>query len=260
MELIYKGTPFAITDEGKGSVVILLHGFLENKSMWIEMSTYLSKKNRIITLDLLGHGSTGCIGYVHTMEQMADQVKTVVDHLGVRKVTLVGHSMGGYVALAFAELYPEYIKGLCLFYSTARADTYAKKADRERAVKLVKQDPKSFVRISIPNLFRPKSRELFRDRITEVKNEALKTPTQGIVAALEGMKIRTDREVILHFAAFPISIISGKKDPVLPIKIMEEQMKGRSVTHTLITPDGHMGHIENFKEVTQGLQFFLKSL
>lgn len=260
MELTYKGTPFTFTDEGKGSVVILLHGFLENKSMWSEMTAFLSKKNRIITTDLLGHGNTGCIGYVHTMEQMAEQVKTLVDHLGVRKVTLVGHSMGGYVALAFAEMYPEYMKGLCLFYSTARADSDAKKVDRDRAIKVVKKNASTFIRTAIPNLFRPKSRELYRERITEVKNEALKTPVQGVVAALEGMKIRTDREVILHFAAFPISIISGKKDPVLPITTMQEQMKGRAVTHTLTTPDGHMGHIENFKEVTQGLQFFLKSL
>jgi len=260
MQIPYKGINIEISEEGKGPAVILLHGFLEDSSMWDQMIPQLSKRNRIIRFDLLGHGKTDCTGYVHSMEDMAHQVQAVVNHLNLRKVTVIGHSMGGYVALAFAEIYPDQIKGLGLFYSTARADSETKKRDRERAIAAVKKDAKTFIRIAIPNLFRPKSKELFRPAITKAKKKALATPLRGIIAALEGMKVRPDREVLLHFAPYPILFVAGKKDPVLPIEVSEEQMAGASITHRLTTPDGHMGHIENVKETTAALYQFITSI
>jgi pimeloyl-ACP methyl ester carboxylesterase len=94
------------------------------------------KENRVITIDLLGHGETECLGYVHTMEDNADAVHSVLLELGIRKSILVGHSMGGYVALAFAELYPEYVKGLALLNSTASADSEERKLNRDRAIRV----------------------------------------------------------------------------------------------------------------------------
>ncbi|GAB5556013.1 MAG: alpha/beta hydrolase [Schleiferiaceae bacterium] len=260
MEVLYKGISIEVTQEGKGPAVILLHGFLEDSSMWDDMIPQLSKRNRIIRFDLLGHGKTDCLGYVHSMEEMAEQVHAVITELGLRKVAIIGHSMGGYVALAYAELYPDNLKGLGLFYSTARADSDLKKRDRDRAIATVKKDAKSFVRIAIPNLFRPKSRELFRPAIKDIKKKALATPVRGIVAALEGMKNRPDREVILHFAPYPILFVAGKKDPVLALEASEEQMQAPSVSHKLLTPDGHMGHIENAEETTRAIYRFITSL
>ena len=257
--ILYKNIKISYTDAGKGSAVVLLHGFLENKTMWNAFIPELSKRNRVITIDLLGHGDTECLGYVHSMEDQADMVHAVLRDLKIRKAILIGHSMGGYAALAFAELYAENVKGIVLLNSTARADSTERKTNRDRAIAAVKQNYTAFVRMSIANLFSEKNREILLDEIENVKKEALKTPLQGIVASLEGMKIRKDREVLLHFATFPILLILGKQDPVLNYDENRNQIEKTKVQ--LVTlPDGHMSHIENRDELMMVLLDFLKKV
>lgn len=239
--------------------MVLLHGFLENKSMWNNLLPELITKYRVITIDLLGHGNTECLGYVHSMEDNADMVHEVLQDLKIRKVLLIGHSMGGYVTLAFAELYPKNVKGIVLLNSTARADSAERKTNRDRAIVAVKQNYTAFVRMSIANLFSEKNREILLDEIENAKKEALKTPLQGIVASLEGMKIRKDREVLLNFDTFPLLLILGKQDPVLNYDENASQIKNTPVQ--LVTfPDGHMSHIENREELTKVLVDFLKKV
>lgn len=258
-QLAHKNTKISYTDEGKGTAVVLLHGFLENKSMWRAFIHELSKKHRIITIDLLGHGETECLGYIHSMEDQADMVHAVLHELKIRKAVLIGHSLGGYIGLAFAELYPDYMKGLFLLNSTARADSDERKINRDRAIKAVKQNYTNFVRMSITNLFSEDNRELLVTEIEKTKKEALKTPLQGIVASLEGMKIRKDREVLLHFAPYPIQLVLGKKDGVLPYDESIDQIEGTKVE--LITfPDGHMSHIENETALKKVFVDFLKKV
>ena len=131
--LIYKKAKINFTDVGKGTAVVLLHGYLENLSMWDCFISELSKKNRIVSIDLLGHGQSDCLGYVHSMEDQAEMVSEDLSHLKIKKAVLIGHSMGGYVALAFAELYSDHMKGLVLMNSTSRADSDEKKHNRNRA-------------------------------------------------------------------------------------------------------------------------------
>ena len=227
--------------------------------MWNHFIPELTQKNRVITIDLLGHGSTECLGYVHTMEDNADVVHAVLSELRIRKAIFVGHSMGGYVALAFAELYPDTMKGLVLLNSTARADSEERKKNRGRAIKAVKQSFVNFISLSIGNLFSENNREQLAATIENVKKEALQTPLQGIVASLEGMKTRQDREVLLHLTPFPKLLILGEKDPVLNYEETKGQIENTAVQ--LITfPDGHMSHIENQDELLAVLLSFFKSI
>lgn len=257
-KLIYKGATISFTDEGKGNTVVLLHGFLENSTMWKTIKPSLLKRNRVVCIDLLGHGKTECLGYVHEMDLMADVVAEILNHLKVRRSIFIGHSMGGYVALAFAELYPDNVKGLCLLNSTTRADSDERIELRSRAIEAVKTNYKNLVRMSISNLFRPKNRKVFQEEIKEVKKEALKTPLQGYIAAQEGMKLRFDREALLHFSPYPKMMIIGKKDPVLNYEDLIDQIKDTSV-QKIELPDGHMSHIENQQEVIDALQEFVKT-
>jgi pimeloyl-ACP methyl ester carboxylesterase len=252
----YKNITISFSDTGKGTAVVLLHGFLENKTMWKDLSPILSQKNRVITIDLLGHGATDCLGYVHSMENNAEIVKAVLSHLRIRKAILVGHSMGGYVALAFAELYPATLKGLVLLNSTSKEDSAKRKHNRDRAIKAVKQNYINFVRLSIANLFSENNRERLEKEIENVKLEALKTPLQGIVASLEGMKMRKDREFILHESEFPKLLILGEKDGVLIYKDNLSQIE-KTNTELITFPDGHMSHIENKEELEKTLLEFL---
>lgn len=257
--ITYKNTKISYSDQGKGTAVVLLHGFLENKTMWNAFVPELSNKHRVITIDLLGHGETECLGYVHSMEDQADMVHAVLHELKIRKAVLIGHSMGGYVALAFAELYPDNVKGIVLQNSTSRADSDERKKNRDRAIKAVKQNYTNFVRLSIANLFNEDNREKLEPEIEKIKLQALKTPLQGIVACLEGMKIRKDREVLLHFAPYPIQLVLGKKDGVLPYDETIDQVEGTKVELTTF-PDGHMSHIENETELKKVLKGFLKKV
>jgi len=256
--LFYKNTSVAYVDSGKGAAVVLLHGFLENQTMWQAFIPELSKKNRVVTIDLLGHGATACLGYVHSMEDQADMVHHVLMELKIRKVIFVGHSMGGYVALAFAELFPEYMKGLVLMNSTSRADSDERKANRDRAIKAVKKDYAAFVRLSISNLFSIENRLKLTEEIEKVKMEALQTPLQGIVAALEGMKVRKDREILLHTTKFPKMLILGKQDGVLNYDENRDQIEHTNV-QLVSFPDGHMSPIENITGILKVLLEFIKS-
>lgn len=260
METIhYKNTTISYSDTGKGTAVVLLHGFLENKTMWKDLAPILSHKNRVITIDLLGHGATDCLGYVHSMEDNAEIVKAVLSHLRIRKAVFVGHSMGGYVALAFTELYSNAVKGLVLMNSTAKEDSTERKHNRDRAVKAVKQNYVNFVRLSIANLFSENNQKHLKQEIENVKLEALKTPLQGIVASLEGMKIRKDRQFILRESQFPKLLILGKNDGVLIYKDNLSQVENTDVK--LVTfSDGHMSHIENKEELGRVLLGFLRGI
>lgn len=240
----YKNIKIAYSNTGKGEAIVLLHGFLENSTMWNPYFNEFAKKYQIITIDLLGHGETENLSYMHTMEDMADAVHAVLFHLNISEAIFVGHSMGGYVSLAFAELYPEMIKGIVLLNSTSKEDSQERKLNRMRAVKAVKQNASVFVGMSIANLFSEENREKLSNEIEAVKEEALKTPLQGIISALEGMKARKDREFILHQATFPILLILGKKDPVLNYEDNISQIEGTE-TELITLPDGHMSHIEN---------------
>ncbi|WP_033959380.1 alpha/beta fold hydrolase [Psychroserpens jangbogonensis] len=257
MILEYKGSQIFYTDEGQGDPIVLLHGFLENSTMWQSLLPYLTASCRVICIDLLGHGQTECLGYIHTMEDMAEAVKTVIDELKIESCTLIGHSMGGYVSLAFSEKHSGLINGLCLMNSSALEDNAERKTNRDRAIEAVKTNHKTFVSMSIANLFAPDNRERFAKDIELVKLEALKTPLQGIIAALEGMKIRPNREFILQNTTFKKMMIIGREDPVLEYNTLINQTYDSNV-EIVEFPDGHMSHIENMNELTYKIKRFIE--
>jgi pimeloyl-ACP methyl ester carboxylesterase len=253
-KLRFKDVNIHFTDAGKGPAVVLIHGFLENVSMWSFLADSLKSK-RTICVDLPGHGDSDCIGYVHTMEEMAEAVLAVLSHLRIRRISLVGHSMGGYVALALAEKEPDMLKSLTLYHSTARADTVWKKRDRERAIDLIKMNHKSFVRTSIPMLFKPSNRKRLGNEIKTLKMEALKTPKQGIVAALSGMRLRPNREVLLKFPPFPVFIIAGDKDPRIPLQESHQLAEISEYVHLHVIKDcGHMSFLEDQESAKRQLR------
>lgn len=253
--ILYKNTKISYTDSGEGNAIVFLHGFLENKKMWAEYVSFFSEKYRVITIDLLGHGESDCLGYVHSMEENANAVQEVLLSLKIEKAIILGHSMGGYIGLAFAELYPQHIQKLVLLNSTSKEDSAEKKVNRTRAIKAVKQNYVSFVSLAIANLFSENNRTRLVNEIEKVKEQALKTPVQGIVASLEGMKIRKDREALLHENSFPVLLILGKKDPVLNYEDSLTQIENTTV-ELVSFEDGHMSQIENKEELKPILQEF----
>jgi pimeloyl-ACP methyl ester carboxylesterase len=252
----FKGVEFHYSESGKGPAVIFLHGHLENRHMWKPVTDTLPHSTRWLSLDLPGHGNSGNLGYVHSMDEMAEVVKAFADHKKLRRFILCGHSMGGYVALAFAEKHPDMVKAMILMNSTSKGDSPEKKKARVQAIKMAKSDHKSFIRHTIPMLFRPKHRRGMLDKVREVKREALKTSAQGVVASIEGMKTRPDREVLLHFAPYKILFIAGENDPVLPFDQLRPQLMAPMV-EGVVAPNGHMGHLEDPEIVIPAIRKFI---
>ena len=255
--LLFKNTKISYTDSGKGAVVVLLHGFLENKHMWKEIIPVISRNKRVLAIDLLGHGHTECLGYIHPMELMAEAVAAVLKSLRIRKITLIGHSMGGYVSLALSEKNPEMIRGLCLLNSTSTSDDTSRKKLRERANKMAQINLSNIVRMSFINLFSEKSKEVFNPEIQLALSEALQTSLHGYSACHEGMKIRQNRLSVLKNNHFKKLFILGEKDPVLLVnKGIKEAEETQS--KTVILSGGHMSHIENSDKLIKVLNTFIR--
>jgi pimeloyl-ACP methyl ester carboxylesterase len=257
MILDYKGVPIFYSDSGKGQVIVLLHGFLEDNSMWNNITPELIKKNRVIAIDLLGHGKTGCLGYIHTMEDMAEAISAVLKHLKLRKYIFIGHSMGGYVALSFAKLFPESIKGLCLLNSTYEEDDKQRKQLRARANKMVQTNYENMVRMSFANLFSAESKITHAVAYNSALKTALKTPVQGYMAANEGMRLREDSSVFFANASFKKIVLLGEKDTILNTEEMLIYTNKHAI-ETHVFTEGHMSHIENKEEVKQKVLRFIE--
>ena len=256
--ITFKKANISFSEKGKGAAIVLIHGFLENSNMWKNCIAELSKRNRVIAVDLLGHGGSDSLGYVHSMDLFAESIEAVLKYLRIRKCILIGHSLGGYVALAFAEKHPQKTKGLCLMNSTSNEDDAERKKLRTRANKMIKDNFVNMVRMSFTNLFDEKSKELFKTEMKAALKEALQTSIQGYIAGQEGMIIRPNRNFVLAKSAFKKLIIIGKKDPVLNFEnsLVEASISGSEV---VVFPNGHMSHIENKKELNIALTGFVKN-
>ena len=225
--------------------------------MWKNIVPELSKRNRVITIDLLGHGKSDCLGYTHTMEEQAEMVQFVLKSLRLRRISIIGHSMGGYVALAFAKLFTKNVKGLCLLNSTFEQDDEERKELRKRANKMAQNNYKNLVRMSFTNLFSEESRTRFKYEIELAIEEALKTPIQGYIAANEGMILRKNYQTLFTNGAFKKSIILGEKDWIVDAKKMITYAEKNNINYTLLS-QGHMSHIENEEELILYLKKFTR--
>jgi len=253
----FKKVKIAYTDSGKGRVIVLLHGFLGSHELWSEFSKKLSKRFRVIAIDLPGHGKTPSIGYYHSMELLAQSVKAVLDQVGVRRYVIAGHSMGGYTALAFAELYPENVSGLCLFNSTSYADPEEKKKDRDRVIRLVKKEHKHYVAEVVTTLFAPGNLPKLKEEVSKARRVATEVSKQSIINSLEGMKERKSRDMILKFAEYPVLFVIGKKDSVINYETMYPQMGLCKYPSVVMLEEGaHMGFYEAPEETMKELAAF----
>ncbi|RZS99563.1 alpha/beta fold hydrolase [Aquimarina brevivitae] len=258
MTISHKGIKIQFQESGVGKNIVFLHGFLENLTMWNSIKPHF-KDYRCISIDLLGHGGSECLGYIHTMEQMAAAVLEVLEYLEVSNAVFVGHSMGGYVSLELAYKYPNMIKGLILLNSTSYADSEERKLSRDRAIEIVKNNPNAYTSMAIANLFAIENRKKYADQILAIKNQASNTPLQGIIAALEGMKVRKNLSNTLKYLAVPKAIFAGTQDPVLAY---EQSVAESNYTNTeLVTFEGgHMSYIENKSKFIKSLHSFLEHL
>ncbi len=258
MTFQYKTTPIHYETFGKGPVIVLLHGFLESASMWKPIIPELAKNNTLLILDFPGHGKSGIIDQTHSMELMAELVDKILQKLQITKASFVGHSMGGYVALAYAELYSEKIEKLILLNATAVEDSPERKLNRNRALTVIEKNKNVFISMAIGNLFTEASREKFPEEIDTLKTEAYTFPLEGIKAAIKGMRDRKDRTVILKNLNKEKYLILAKEDPILDY-LETKRMAECCGTSVKTIEGGHMSVLEKPKTITTLFQEIFKA-
>ena len=239
---------------GQGPAMVLVHGFLESSNMWKPFLDQLSKKHTVIILDLPGHGQSEAIAHSHTMELMAETIHSLLEHLKISTAIVVGHSMGGYISLAFAEIYPEMVEKLALVNSTPFADSEERKENRDRGLTIIDQIPQAYISMAIGNLIAEDSKERFPEEIEKLKTEAFTFPLEGVKAAIRGMRDRKDRTSVLKNFPKEKFILLAEEDPIIPIS-ENIQMAQETNTIVKIVSAGHMSSIENRDKVQEFLLF-----
>jgi pimeloyl-ACP methyl ester carboxylesterase len=245
------------TEKGEGKTIVLLHGFTESQKIWNHFVKVLSGEFRLITIDLPGHGKSECVALVHTMELHAEVVNAVLNKTGVKKCVMVGHSLGGYLTLAFAGKYPGKLKGFCIFHSHCFADSAEDRENRNRSIEIVKKDKFGYLSKFITGLFPEEVQEKFAEEISILIKDAEKMPKEGVIAALEGLKVRKDQAGLLASTKLPVLFILGLKDSKAPLNRLWEMISLPSHSEALILKNtGHMGYIEDPKATLNAIRQF----
>ncbi len=259
----YSGKDVYYEVQGAGIPVVLLHGYLESVRIWDGFAEELAGSAQVISVDLPGHGRSEVLGETHTMETLAGAVKQVVDEVVPGgKVFLTGHSLGGYVTLAFVEKYPASLSGFCLFHSHPLADTEEVRQNRMREIELVKAGKKELIyQVNVPRAFAEKNVKRFAGEVERAVKIAKNTPDDGIAAMLRGMMLRPDRRVLLEKASLPALWILGKEDRYISFeKITAAVHPSAAVRVSMLEHSGHMGFIEEKARALKILNDFVNTL
>ncbi|MDR3287435.1 MAG: alpha/beta fold hydrolase [Prevotellaceae bacterium] len=250
------GIAMRVSDTGKGKTIVLLHGYLETMDVWENIIAELSKNFRIIAVDLPGHGLSGFIEGATTMDFMADCIKSILDKQQISECFIVGHSMGGYVALAFAKKYPETTKALCLLSSTPNADTEQKKNDRNREIELIRAGKLELIlKTNISRGFADINVKKFDEEIFAIEDTATVADINGIIACLQAMKTREDMNDFIKTIQQKTLFIFGKLDNYITFDIAENIMqKYPQATFAILENSGHNGFIEEPEETIKTLK------
>jgi pimeloyl-ACP methyl ester carboxylesterase len=249
-----------LVDRGEGPVVVLLHGFPLDGSMWAAQIEGLSTHYRVIVPDLRGFGQCPPSEDVTTMEQMADDVADALDALAVDEpLTLAGLSMGGYVALAFWRKYAARLRALVLCDTRAAADTpEAIRTRHETARRVLAEGTSVLAETMAPRLFSPVTT---RDRphvVDAVRQMILRADPRAAAAALRGMAVRTDSTPLLGQIDCPVLALVGSDDAITPAAEMRDMT--RAIPHAQfveIPQAGHLAPMEQPAEVNAALTAFL---
>ncbi len=231
--------------EGNGKSIVLLHGFMESLHIWDEFSRELSKDFTVLTIDLPGHGDSENLSEDYSIQLMSEVVAAALYLNNISKCIMIGHSMGGYVTLEFAEKYPEMLKGIGLFHSHAMEDSPEGKENRNRVIEAVKKNHKNFITQFFPNLFATENVLKFKKEIDKFIISAGKMSKETIIGAYEAMRDRDDKRHVLKSSKVPVLFIFGRKDKKLPVVQALEQASLPYNSEILILGSAaHMGYIE----------------
>jgi pimeloyl-ACP methyl ester carboxylesterase len=258
---------------------VLLHGFGEDSTVWKEQVSFLREHCLLIIPDLPGSGKSSLLslesgvrrpelttkdsrsltpGYV-SIEDYADCINALLKHENIPSCIMLGHSMGGYITLAFAEKYPVLLTAFGLIHSTAFADSEEKKKNREKGIALIDQyGPHSFLKNTIPNLFSNRFKQLHPERVNELIEAGIMFTKEALQQYYRAMMLRPDRTHVLLSNRLPVLFVIGTEDVAAPLEDMIKQASLPNISYIHVLQDtGHMGMWEAPELVKQHILAFI---
>jgi 3-oxoadipate enol-lactonase len=250
----------AYTDAGLGLPVVLLHGYPFNRTLWNEQVSALSNSSRVITPDLRGHGESDASPGAATMNRMAQDVATLLDHLEISRAVIGGLSMGGYVALAFYKQFRSRVRALVLADTRAQADTEEGKVTRhQQAEKALAEGMAGIADSMLPKLLTPDTVSKRPEVVKRVRDMMLKTKPEGAAGALLGMAERDDQMSLLSQISCPSLILVGQEDQITPVKDSEKMHHEIAGSRLVVIENAaHVSNLERTEQFNEELTRFLK--
>jgi pimeloyl-ACP methyl ester carboxylesterase len=247
------------TESGRGKTLVLIHGFCESNEIWKKFQLRLSQKYRVICPDLPGFGKSPLKVKDIGVAYYAEMLKELLSFLNVEQCCMIGHSLGGYVTLAFAEKYSSMLNSFGLFHSTAFADNIEKKESRNKTIQFIeKHGVEMFAQSFVAPLFYTENRAWLKKEIAFMTSVASASSKEGVIEATKAMRDRQDRTSVLKNTNLPVLFIIGKEDTAVPLEKSLEQchLPGNSTTHFL-KDTSHMGMFERPDDIIRAIEQFM---
>lgn len=255
--------------EGKGNPVFLVHGFAEDGSVWDNQVETLKQKNLLIIPDLPGSVSSEMLDGKASIDDYAEVIKAIAEETNLTNKAendgtfcMIGHSMGGYITLAFAEKYPQMLNSFGLFHSSAIADSEEKVAIRKKGIEFIRKNgTESFLKTAVPNLFSEETKKEKSELISDLFDMGKSISAEALIQYYHAMISRPDRTSVLKNFQKPILFIAGKNDMAVPLPASLEQMSMPPLCDMhILQHSGHMGMWEEIELSNSYLSKFLNEL
>jgi len=258
--IYYKNTKVSYHDQGQGACMVFLHGYLENRRIWDPFLDYFKDTHRVLCMDIPGHGDSGVWAGSHLMDDLARALMAILNEEGIDRIWLIGHSMGGYVSMAFADLFPHALQGYVLFHSTCFADNEEKKLNRDREIALLRCGKmRQIVTVNIPRAFSDGNLDKFSTEVLRAQEIAFSVSDEGCRALLEGMKHRPDRSQVLSDPSLRLLIIGGMRDNYISAEVFEKLCALAPHARVCrLKESGHMGFIEEPEASARAIGAFME--
>jgi pimeloyl-ACP methyl ester carboxylesterase len=260
-QLPYNNSTLYYTSGGEGNTVVLLHGFAEDSSIWDGFASQLSTHYNLIIPDLPGTGKSTLPGGTQVgLEDYAESIHFILARENVENCCMIGHSMGGYIALAFAEKFPDMLDGIGLFHSSAYEDDEQKKATRNKAIQFIREKGSmAFLKTSIPGLFADEGES--KNAIAQLIEKATQFSPEALIQYYQAMIARPDRTKVLKDALFPVLFMMGAHDKAVPFEqsLQQSYLPAQSHIH-ILRNSAHMGMLEESEKSFNSLAHFLHSV
>jgi pimeloyl-ACP methyl ester carboxylesterase len=261
-EIHFKNITGYYTIEGYGEPIMLVHGFCGEGAVWDELKKFLPKNYKIIIPDLPGYGKSEILNStseIITVEYYAEYLNAIAEKENLQQFTLVGHSMGGYAALAFAEMFPSKLKKICLFHSHPYEDAAEKKESRRKSIQFIeKYGTELFTDELYNTLFASAFYETHPEVVKAIKEKATHYPPETLIGSTQAMINRKDRSEVMKNISVPVLLIIGRQDKAIDYDKSLAMCSLAAVTEVHILQEvGHMGMLEASEQTAQIISKFV---